>query len=90
MWKPASGLLVAIATMAGVYATATTTASGMAGAFTTTQTESRTRNVQFESEARRASAEHKAALAKCEALEGKPQRACHREAGLRGPNTAPF
>jgi len=80
MWKLISGALLAIVTMAGIYAAAATTASSVTATFNTTETASRARNVEFQSAAKRSSVEHEAAHAKCAILERKQIAACSREA----------
>ena len=80
MSKMVSGALIAIATIAGMYAVAATTANSVAATFITTETTSRTRNVDFATGIKRVAAEHKAARAKCALLAAKPKRACESEA----------
>jgi len=80
MWKLISGALLAIATMAGIYAAAATTVSSVTATFNTTETASRARNVEFHSAAKRSSVEYEAAHAKCATLERKRIAACSREA----------
>ena len=80
MWKLISGGLLAIMTMAGIYAAAATTASSVTATFNTTETASRARNVEFQSAAKRSLVEHEAAHAKCAILERKQRAACSREA----------
>jgi len=75
-----SGVLIAIATIGGMYAVAATTASSVAGTFNASEMTSRTRNVDFATGIKRVTAEHKAARAKCTLLAGKPKRACESDA----------
>lgn len=74
------GVLIAIATIAGMYAVAATTANGVAATFNPTETTNRTRNVDFATGVKRVLADHKAARAQCALLAAKPKRACESEA----------
>jgi hypothetical protein len=75
-----AGLLIAAAVMAGIYAAAATTASSMAASFTTAETTGRTRIVEFAAAMKQASAEHRAARARCELLTGAEKNICNAEA----------
>ena len=79
MYRIISGVLLTLATVAGAYAVASTTATSVASTFITTETASHSRNLEFGSAAKRTSAELRAARVKCDALASKPKRACHAE-----------
>jgi hypothetical protein len=75
-----AGSLIAAAVMAGIYATASTTATAMAASFTTAEASGHTRIVEFAAAVKQASAEHKAARARCELLAGADKNICNSEA----------
>jgi hypothetical protein len=56
---------IAAAVLASIYGVAATTATSVAGGFSTAQSDSRSRRVAFEAETTRVSAERMAALEKC-------------------------
>jgi hypothetical protein len=80
MSKLFAGSLIAVALMAGIYAAAATTATAMAASFTTAETSGHTRIVEFAAALKQASAEHKAARARCELLTGAAKNICNTEA----------
>jgi hypothetical protein len=82
MSKLSIGLLIAAALMAGIYAAAASTATPMADSITTAETSGRTRIVEFAAAVRQASAEHKAARARCELLTGAEKNNCNAEAKM--------
>lgn len=63
--KAMAGVAIAATVLTGIYAVAATTATSIAGRFTTTQSESYSRSVAFEAETMRVSAERAAAMEKC-------------------------
>lgn len=77
MSKLFAGLLIVAAVMVGIYAAAATTATAMAAGFTTAETTSHTRIVEFAAAVRQASTEHKAARARCEFLSGAGKDICN-------------
>lgn len=80
--KAAAGVAIAAAVLAGIYAIAATTATSIAGGFTTTQSESYSRSVAFEAETMRLSAERAAALEKCGPGTRRERRLCRAAARL--------
>ena len=80
MSKLFAGSLIAAAVMAGIYAVASTTATAMAASFTTAETSGHTRIVELAAAVKQASAEHKAARARCEILSGAEKNLCNAEA----------
>lgn len=80
MSKLFAGSMIAAAVMAGIYAAASTTATAMAASFTTVETSGHTRIVEFAAAVKQASAEHKAARARCELLAGAEKNLCNAEA----------
>ena len=80
MSRTVSGVLIALATVAGIYAAAATATTHVAATFVTAEAASHSRNAKFVSAARRTSAGLGAARARCEALAGDPKRACRAEA----------
>lgn len=66
--------------MVGIYAAAATTATAMAASFTTAETTSHTRIVEFAAAVKQASAERKAARARCELLTDAEKNICNAEA----------
>jgi len=73
-----TALTVATA-MVGIYAIAETTAATMAATFVTDEASRHTQSVEFEGAAKRISAEHAAARAKCKPLTGTQKAACNAE-----------
>ena len=80
MSKLLTGLLIAAAAMAGIYAAAATTATAIAANFTPTPAAGQVRIVAFASAVKRASAEHRAARTKCELFIGAEKNFCNAEA----------
>lgn len=80
MPKLFAGLLIAAAVMVGIYAAAATTATAMAATFSTAETTSHTRIVEFAAAVKQASAERKAAHARCELLTVAEKNLCNAEA----------
>ena len=80
MSKLFAGSLIAAAVMAGIYAVASTTATAMAASFTTVETNTHTRIVDFAAGVKQASAEYKSARARCELLAGAEKNICNAEA----------
>ena len=76
MTKWTVGLLIAAATMAGIYAVAATTATSISATFVTAETASHTRLKDFEDEVRRIAARHKTERAKCERLSNTKKIEC--------------
>ena len=74
--KAAARVAIAATVLAGIYALAATTATSIAGGFTTTQSESYSRSVAFEAETMRVSAERAAALEKCDLGTRRERRNC--------------
>jgi hypothetical protein len=74
--KALAGVAIAVTLVAGIYAVAATTATNIAGGFTTTQSESHSRNVAFEAETMRVSAERAVALEKCDLGTRRERRLC--------------
>ena len=70
--------LSVVTVVAGVYAVAATSAATLAASFSTEQTTSRSRMVEFASKVKQAAAEHRAAHAKCRLLAaGDKKEACN-------------
>lgn len=63
--KSLAAAAVAVAILAGIYGVAATTASSVAGGFSTAHSDSHSRRVAFEAETMRVAAEREAALEKC-------------------------
>jgi hypothetical protein len=80
MSKLFAGLLIAAAVMVGIYAAAATTATAIAASYTTAETTSHTRIVEFAAAVKQASAEHKAARARCGLLTDAEKNICNAEA----------
>jgi hypothetical protein len=80
MTKLIAGLLIAAATMAGMYAVATTTATALASSFTTEERTRPTRIAELETAMKRAVAGFKAARGKCDVFSGKQKHVCNAEA----------
>lgn len=80
MSKRLAGLLIATATIAGMYAIAATFATNMAASFNTVETTRHTRAGDFATSVRRASAERKTARAKCELVAAAERNSCNAEA----------
>jgi len=80
MSKLLAGLLIAVAAMAGIYAVAATSATTIAASFTTTETSSHSRSVEFATAVKRRLAEHRAARAKCALITGTEKKVCIAEA----------
>ncbi len=74
--KVLAGVAIAATLLAGIYAVAATTATSIAGGFSTTQSENYSRSVAFEAETMRVSAERAAALEKCDLGTRKERRIC--------------
>jgi hypothetical protein len=74
--KVLAGVAIAATLLAGIYAVAATTATSIAGQFTTTQSESHSRSVAFEAETMRVSAERASALEKCDRGTRRERRLC--------------
>jgi len=74
--KAVAGVAIVASVLAGIYAVAATTATSIAGGFTTTQSESHSRNVAFEVETMRVSAERAVALEKCGLGTRRERRLC--------------
>jgi len=74
--KVLAGVAIVATLLAGIYAVAATTATSIAGGFTTTQSESYSRSVAFEAETTRVSAERAAALEKCALGTRRESRIC--------------
>ena len=83
MSKLIAGVLIGLATMAGLYAVAATTASALAASFITAETTHYSRTLAFETEVKRISAEHKAARAKCKVFTGAKRNRCNSEARVQ-------
>jgi hypothetical protein len=79
MYKFALGVLFGLAAMAGAYAVAASTASGLAAGFDTREAASHSRSIDFATEVRRISDAHAAESAKCDSLAAKPKRTCKAE-----------
>jgi hypothetical protein len=75
-----SGLLIATATMAGIYAIAAFAASTVAATFVTEETTRHTRSVAYSAALDVASSDLRAALESCDLLLGKRRKACKAEA----------
>ncbi len=67
---------VAVAILAGIYGVAATTASSVAGGFSTAQSDDHSRRVAFEAETMRVSAERAEALEKCHQGNRKERDRC--------------
>jgi hypothetical protein len=80
MKKLLAGLVIAGVAMVGIYAAASTTATAIAANFTPAAATGHLRIVEFASELKRASAEHRAASAKCRLLTGAEKNICNAEA----------
>jgi len=80
MSKLFAASLIAAAVMVGIYVAASTAATAMAASFTTAETSGHTRIVEFAAALKQASAEHKAARARCELLTGAAKNICNTEA----------
>lgn len=63
--KSLAAAAVAVAILAGIYGVAATTASSVAGGFSTAHSDSHSQRVAFEAETMRVSAERAAAMEKC-------------------------
>ena len=87
--KALVAVAVAATVLAGVYAVAATTATSMAGGFTTAQSENHSRRVEFEAETMRVSAERAAAREKCDRGTRKERLVC-RAAALADEESAIF
>jgi hypothetical protein len=74
--KAMAGVAIAATVLTGIYAVAATTATSIAGRFSTTQSESYSRSVAFEAETMRVSAERAAALEKCALGARRERRTC--------------
>lgn len=74
--KALAGVAIAVAALAGIYAVAASTATNIAGRFSTTQSDSHSRNAAFESETMRVAAERAAAREKCDLGARKERRLC--------------
>ena len=74
--KTLAAAAVAVAIFAGIYGVAATTASSVAGGFSTAHSDSHSRRVAFEDETMRASAERAAAMEKCHRGSRKERTRC--------------
>ena len=83
----AGGVLIAAATMGGIYAAAAGTATTLAASFNTQESASHTRSVQFSREAGRVADAHEADRTRCQRLAGKKRDACDAAARLRNAQT---
>ncbi len=79
--KSLAGAAIAVAILAGIYGVAATTASSVAGGFSTAHSDSHSRQVLFEAETMRASAARAAALEKC--LQGSRKERMRCRAAVR-------
>lgn len=84
-----AGLLLIAAAIAGVYAVAATTATGMVAAFSTKEAASRAQIAAFAATVKQDSAAHRDARAKCALLARVKKNVCNAEAdakhGLKRP-----
>jgi hypothetical protein len=80
MTKWVAGVLIAMAAMAGIYAVAATTATSIAGSFTTEARTRPTRIAEFETAVKRASANLKEARERCKVFTGTQRNVCNAEA----------
>jgi hypothetical protein len=83
----AGGMLIAVATMGGIYAAAAGTATTLAASFNPQVSASHTRSVQFSREAGRVADEHEADRSRCQRLVGGKRSACDAAARLRNAQT---
>lgn len=74
--KSLAAAAVAAAVLAGIYGVAATTATSVAGGFSTAHSDSHSRRVAFEAETMRVSAERTAALEKCHEVSRKERIRC--------------
>ena len=73
-----AGSLIAVAAMAGIYAVAATSASGIAATFVTDETAGHTDRIDFAAKAKRISAAyHKVVRAKCDSAASEPPAGAH-------------
>ena len=80
MSKLFAGLLIAVLTLAGIYAIAAMIADNTTGSFRTEETRRHAGIVEFGSALRRASEVHGLARAKCELVAGAEKNICNAEA----------
>lgn len=83
----AAGVMIAAATVGGIYAAAASSATTLAATFNTQEISWHTRSIQFSREAGRVADEYEADRTRCQRLAGKKRNACLAAAGLRNAQT---
>jgi hypothetical protein len=76
MSKLFKGVLVAVATMAGIYATASAIATNMVSGFSTLESDRHAGIIEFAAARQRAVSAHEMAIAKCERFDGALKNNC--------------